>query len=680
MIDRKKLTDRNCPFIDRIDFFSPLTVGNGEFAFTADISGLQTFSRNYEDKMPLCTMSNWGWHTLPELEGKDTSSIRPAMYDTFGRQVGYDTSSIGQENAFNYLRENTHRFHLGNIGLLLKLSNGKKAGIDDLKEIHQTLDLWSGVIKSRYKIEGTEVFVRTACDPESDTVAFSIRSALIAADRLCAELRFPYGSSSMSGADWDSDGRHISRVVSQISRALELERVMDDDRYFVTVRSGGDVVFSSPKTHVFLIKTAEKADELTFSVRFSKQYEPTRGANEIFTASAQHWESFWSRGGAVDFSDCTDDRARELERRVVLSQYLTAIQCSGSVPPQETGLTCNSWYGKAHLEMHWWHAAHFALWGRSEMLENSMPWYKAIMPKAAATAKRQGYKGIRWPKMVAPDGTDSPSKVAQLLIWQQPHPIFYAELLYRAKNDCSVLESYSDLVFETAAFMADFMHYENGRYILGAPLIPASENNDGTDTLNPTYELEYWYQGLSIAQLWKERTGEKRVELWDDILRSISPLPQHDGVYIEHENCPDTYTRYNKSHPCMLNAFGALPGALVDRDIMKNTLDTVLENWNMERTWGWDYPLMAMCAARLGEPEKAIDCLLLDTPKNHYGANGHNYQRPSLPLYLPANGGLLTAIAMMTAGWDGIEPESYAPGFPKNGKWNIRFEGILRYR
>jgi hypothetical protein len=33
-----------------------------------------------------------------------------------------------------------------------------------------------------------------------------------------------------------------------------------------------------------------------------------------------------------------DKRAIELERRVVLSQYLTAIQCSGSMPPQETGL------------------------------------------------------------------------------------------------------------------------------------------------------------------------------------------------------------------------------------------------------------------------------------------------------------------------------------------------------
>ena len=33
--------------------------------------------------------------------------------------------------------------------------------------------------------------------------------------------------------------------------------------------------------------------------------------------------NFWEVGGVVDFSECTDPRAKELERRTVLSQYLT---------------------------------------------------------------------------------------------------------------------------------------------------------------------------------------------------------------------------------------------------------------------------------------------------------------------------------------------------------------------
>jgi hypothetical protein len=71
----------------------------------------------------------------------------------------------------------------------------------------------------------------------------------------------------------------------------------------------------------------------------------------------------------------------------------------------------------------------------------------------------------------------------------------------------------------------------------------------------------------------------------------------------------------------------------------------------------------------------AVDALLRDTPKNHFAINGHNYQRPGLPLYLPGNGGLLYASAMMAAGWDGA-PNRHAPGFPNNGRWTVRWEGL----
>jgi hypothetical protein len=53
--------------------------------------------------------------------------------------------------------------------------------------------------------------------------------------------------------------------------------------------------------------------------------------------------------------------------------------------------------------------------------------------------------------------------------------------------------------------------------------------------------------------------------------------------------------------------------------------------------------------------------------------NGHNYQEERLPVYLPGNGGVLAAAAMMAAGWDG-GPEQPAPGFPAD--WNVRFEGL----
>ena len=107
---------------------------------------------------------------------------------------------------------------------------------------------------------------------------------------------------------------------------------------------------------------------------------------------------------------------------------------------------------------------------------------------------------------------------------------------------------------------------------------------------------------------------------------------------------------------------------------MRRTLRRVMDSWQWPETWGWDYPLVAMTAARLGEPELAVDALLLDTPKNRYLPNGHNYQRPGLTIYLPGNGGVLAAVAMMAAGWDGA-PNGSAPGFPRRG-WSVQWERL----
>ncbi len=100
----------------------------------------------------------------------------------------------------------------------------------------------------------------------------------------------------------------------------------------------------------------------------------------------------------------------------------------------------------------------------------------------------------------------------------------------------------------------------------------------------------------------------------------------------------------------MLMALGYLPGARADRETMRRTYRKVLETWKFADTWGWDYGMMAMTATRLGEPKLALDALLMDTPKNHWLPNGHTWQRASLPVYLPSNGALLSALALIASG------------------------------
>jgi hypothetical protein len=134
---------------------------------------------------------------------------------------------------------------------------------------------------------------------------------------------------------------------------------------------------------------------------------------------------------------------------------------------------------------------------------------------------------------------------------------------------------------------------------------------------------------------------------------------------------------WTTDHPSMLAACGLLPGTRVDAETARRTLRKVFETWQWESTWGWDFPMTAMTAARLGEPELALRALLMDVEKNTFLPNGHNYQTPALQLYLPGNGGLLTAVAMMAAGWDG-GPERHAPGFPADGSWCVRCEGLYQ--
>jgi len=102
---------------------------------------------------------------------------------------------------------------------------------------------------------------------------------------------------------------------------------------------------------------------------------------------------------------------------------------------------------------------------------------------------------------------------------------------------------------------------------------------------------------------------------------------------------------------------------------------------------------MAMTAARLHEPAKAVDLLLYEAPNNHFGPTGMTprthldiegaqgpegrpvYHRDA-ETYFPSNGGLLLAIAAMAAGWDG--ETATATGFPHDGRWRVRSEGVLR--
>ena len=679
-IDRFELVRRHNIENSVIDSLNSLSVGNGEFAFTVDITGLQTFPESYSTGISLGTMSDWGWHTGPNPENYQLSDVY-RTYNVHDRKVDYVHQYSTREDpikaaASDWLRANPHRIHLGMFGLQILNKDGAEISIKDIEKPVQRLNLWTGEIESKYLVEGVPVHVITLCHPDLDLISVKINSELIAKKRLKIKVSFPLGVSSPNGYDFNDPGKHSTSILAESGNETLFERSQDKDKYYVKINRGG-ADLKKVSEHSYLLEPVLSETEYEFSFQFSKTPidNNTESFRRIREECNKRWEEFWSTGGAVDFSACTDPRAYELERRVILSQYLTKIQCSGSLPPAETGLTYNSWFGKFHLEMHWWHSVHFALWQREQVLEKQMKYYSGIFENARNTAQHQGYKGVRWPKMVGPDGRESPSTVGTYLVWQQPHPIFFAELLYKnAINKDKILEKYKDIVFASADFMASFAWYDSSanRYVLGPVLIPAQESLSKETTLNPTFELVYWWWGLKTAQEWRRRLKIEPEPLWTEITEKMSALPVRDGLYLCSEDTRDSYQnpRYMSDHPMVSAISGVMPETkLVDISVLGKTLDTIMKKWNWKSTWGWDFPMLAMSAASIGRGEQAIDFLMMETPRNRYLMNGHNYQDSRLSVYLPGNGGILTAVARMCTG----------DQFPRNGKWKVKWENLNNY-
>jgi hypothetical protein len=635
------------------------------------------------------TLARWCWVSDANPKGYTLADASKNFTQADGRVVAYPTLDSSPAGA--WLRRNPRLHPLGQLALDYTKADGSAFTPEDVQEPEQTLDLWRGIITSRFKLGGVPVIVTTACASDSDTLAVRIESKLVAEGKLNVRLAFPRGYDVAVKLTPPLDWSHPEEHSSKLFIRGEIERQVLGTKYYVTCDR--DLQETTP--HNFQIVPQDGNPLMEFTMRFSPGPQKiARPATLVFLAGAAHWEKFWRDGAAVDFSGSTDPRANKLEERVILSRYLMAVQMAGDVPPQETGLTCSTWYGKHHSEMIWWHTAQFALWGNDALLERNLAWFQAHLPDARALAANRGLKGARWAKMVGPDDRESPGG-NPLIVWNQPHLIYLCELLYRNHPTPELLARYRDLVLDTADCLASMVHFNpaKGVYELGPPLWIAQEIYDQTTSQNPSFELAYWRWTLSVAQQWRERSGLPCDEKWAHVIAHLAPLPEKNGLYVALGSNPDTFDNLESrhDHPTMLAPLGVLPGGPdVNRATMDRTLNAVLKTWDWEtKIWGWDYPMIAMTATRLGRPAEAVEILLRDGPNNLYLPNGHCPQRSDnaairngkpagrkreIAVYLPANGAFLSAVALMVAGWDGAPRGT--PGFPADGKWVIKSEGL----
>ena len=675
-IDREAVVKRHRVCTTGTLLKSPAQVGNGKFAFGMDITGLQTF-------VPFNTLSDWSWHSFPLPEGMRAEDYRPVAVETHGKKIAYELRNPDQPELSEWLTKNPHRYNLGRIGFRLLREDGTEAREIDLGNARQEIDLWTGVVYSRFELNRKEVKVRTVCHPDKDMIGVSIESELLNDGNMSIYLDFPYPDGRYFKhyiGRYDTISGHTSTFEKLAPNSVRITRTMDDTHYYATLDWTGPATFSreSEKAHTFLLQPRHTS---TFSFTCCFSPEPVADVTEpvasIERKSAASWEKYWRSGAAVDLSGSKDPRWLELERRIVLSQYLMRANESGLFPPQESGLVNNGWFGRFHFEMIWWHGVHYGLWNRMECFDNYLNVFKDFMPKALERAKSEGRSGARWPKCTGNFNREWPGSAHAYLIWHEPHPIYFAEMQYRQKPAPETLEKWKDVVLNTADYMADYLFYDKKtkQYVLGPPVVVVSENTDPLQTINPIFELGYFRYGLRTALEWADRLGlsEKRTKKWKEVLSKMAPLPVADGVYTTYEGIPDMWTKYTYEHPALTGVYGMLPGDGVDLPTFKHTLEKVCKEWQFNRIWGWDFPMLAMAAARTGQPALAIDMLM--HPSAGFQFDEHGLATGGPFPYFPSNGALLTAVAMMCGGWDGSEGE--APGFPKDGSWTVRYEGFV---
>lgn len=486
------------------------------------------------------------------------------------------------------------------------------------------------------------VTVDTVVHPDVDLVATRVSCTRVNGTSGCPtalRLAFPYsvGVWGATANAWPSqlDALHTTTVLVNASTRVSIQRTMDDfvaiiecawnDSSWVMQRTGAHVVAlfppaGSPASASVELSCLFAPPGAAFPVGLtSSDYVQAKAASTVAllngaplpmldatrSAAAAMYAAFWGAGAFVDLAGraAGDPSAVELERRVVLSRYITRANSAGMTPPQETGLLSNSWSGKFHLEMRWWHQAHFALWLQPQYLDRSHAFYFDLLQNATSLATQQGYPGARWSKMLglanrgnaavaidvpwlgAANGWGPPTpasgdagllllwesanKINPVLMWNQPPVVWLADAVRRAVNATegaaatdAAVRRLAPLVFATADFCAaqPFFNETSGFYELGAPTLGAEEYGDFTRIRKPLFETVYYAYALDVANEWRELLGLPRDAQYDRVAAGLGGLP------LDPAQATPTYSFNAEAACCYVAPAACPPGRFGGRD------------------------------------------------------------------------------------------------------------------
>jgi hypothetical protein len=245
-----------------------IPLGNGEFCFNADGTGLQTFGGN--------TMSHWGWHSFPLPAGVTADQIPATGTFETGRVEGQDNPPAGTDAIETWMQQNPHIMEPGPAAIMRRHRNGADHG----RNFGPGADaeFMVGVQTSSYQVSGQTVTVTTCVHPALDAVVVRIQSPLVASGALQVALDFPYpalANNAWVGNFSQTSGNTTSMTLNGGSRA-DFARALDTTNYDVSLAwsAGGQIAAVGSARRTGFCLSAPGTNSLEFICAFSPRRFP----------------------------------------------------------------------------------------------------------------------------------------------------------------------------------------------------------------------------------------------------------------------------------------------------------------------------------------------------------------------------------------------------------------------
>jgi len=256
---------------------------------------------------------------------------------THGRPVNYNQPNPAQSDISTWLIQNPQRVNLARVGFDF---GGKTVSEAQLSRTSQTLDLWTGRISSSFVYDGQAVEVETYSHPRKDVIGIRVKSTLLTTGSLRLFLDFPYPTRNKFDAPFVgvlNDTAH-HRVSGRFTdQTAKITHNLDGSRYYIAAQWDGQGQVVGPSSgqtrHVLTFSDSD----LKIAIGFSPTEDMAMASySDVVAASEGAWKEYWEDGAFIDLTGIKSSNATELQRRIILSQYLMMVNSASSNPPQGT--------------------------------------------------------------------------------------------------------------------------------------------------------------------------------------------------------------------------------------------------------------------------------------------------------------------------------------------------------